>query len=280
MIRPPRTVAGIAFLGGWTVDRTRPRGDERDRAPRVTSMFRRWAMPRRVLRDELLDGIDLDGAELAANLRDIRRVNRLAGGTRATMRALPALAERVPAGRPLVILDLATGSGDIPAAVLRWADRTGRDVEMIASDLSPAILTEARSHLEDWPGVRFSTHDARSVPMPDRSVDIVLCALALHHFAPAEAVAVLREMARLAGTGFILNDITRSRPGHLAAWVSSRLATRNRLTLNDMPLSVLRAYTPAELRDLLTGAGLPGATIRRHWLFRMTAVWHRPEASR
>ncbi len=248
--------------------------------PRVASMVQRWILPHRVERDELLDGIDLDGVELAANLRDIRRVNRLAGGTQATMRALPSMAERVPADRPLVVLDLATGSGDIPAAVLRWAERTGREVEMIASDLSPAILAEARDHLAAWPGVSFATYDARAVPLPDRSVDIVLCALALHHFTPDEAVAVPREMARLARTGFVLNDITRSRPGHLAAWVSSHLATRNRLTLNDMPLSVLRAYTPAELRGLLDAAGIAGATVRRHWLFRMTAVWHRPEESR
>ena len=262
------------------MDRIRPGITEQSEAGAPMGWFWSWALPRRVERDELLDGDDLDDTELAANLADIRRVNRLAGGTRATMRDLPNLADRVPDGQPVVILDLATGSGDIPAAVLRWADRTGRDVEMIASDLSPAILAEARMHLAPWPGVRFATYDARSVPLPDGSVDVVLCALALHHFAPDAAVEVLREMARLARTGFILNDITRSRTGHVAAWLSSRVATRNRLTRNDMPLSVLRAYTPGELRGLLRDAGLGDASVRRRWLFRMTAVWHRPEPAR
>jgi hypothetical protein len=39
-----------------------------------------------------------------------------------------------------------------------------------------------------------------------------------------------------------------------------------------MPLSVLRAYTPDELRALLRQAGIPEARITTHPLFRMAAV--------
>jgi ubiquinone/menaquinone biosynthesis C-methylase UbiE len=223
--------------------------------------------------DELLDQVGHDPAELAANLADIRRVNRLAGGTRATLRELPALLAAVPADRPATVLDLATGSGDIPRALIDRCRRRGRSVEVIASDVSPEILAEARRHLAGYPEVTFAEHDARAVALPDRGVDIVLCALALHHFRPEEAVLVLREMARLARVGFVLNDITRSRAGYAAAWVASRVATRNRLTHHDMPLSVLRAYTPEEVRRLLATAGLADAAVRPRWLFRMSATW-------
>ena len=108
--------------------------------------------------------------------------------------------------------------------------------------------------------------------MPDRSFDVVLCSLALHHFAPGEAVQVLREMDRLSRIGFILNDIRRCLAGYVAAWSASRVATRNRLTRHDMPLSVLRAYTPHELRALLRQAGIPNARVTTHPLFRMAAV--------
>ena len=83
---------------------------------------------------------------------------------------------------------------------------------------------------------------------------------------------VLREMDRLSRTGFILNDIRRCLAGYVAAWGASRVATRNRLTRHDMPLSVLRAYTPDELRALLRQAGIPDATVTTHPLFRMAAV--------
>ena len=118
----------------------------------------------------------------------------------------------------------------------------------------------------------LAPYDARAVPLPDASVDVVLCSLALHLFPPGEAVAVLREMDRLACHGFVLNDIRRGTIGYVVAWVASRLGTRNRLTRHDMPLSVLRAYTPGELRTLLDRAGIPDAVIARHPLFRMAAV--------
>lgn len=228
-------------------------------------------MPRREAA-ELLDRPGHDPLELAANLRDIRRVNRLGGGTRATLRYLPRLLAAVPSDREATVLDLATGSGDIPLALVRWARRQGQPIRIVASDVSDDILAAAERHLAGCPEVTLARYDARSVPLPDASFDVVLCSLALHHFPPDEAVAVLREMDRLGRHGFVLNDIVRSRPGLVAASVSSRLGTRNRLTLHDMPLSVQRAYTPRELDAMLRRAGIDDAVVTRHPLFRMTAV--------
>lgn len=221
---------------------------------------------------ELLDSDDLDPAELAENLRDIRTVNRLAGGVTTVLRHLPELVCRVPRGRPVEILDLATGSGDIPCAVLAWAARNARPLHLTVSDRSPAMLDAARLLLTDYANVTFALHDARAVPLPQGAFDIVLCSLSLHHFAPQDAVRVLREMARLSRTGFIVNDVRRCTAGFLAAWMASRVATRNRLTRHDMPLSVRRAYTPRELGMLLQEAGIPSATVTTHPLFRMAAV--------
>ena len=224
---------------------------------------------------ELLDQPGHDPAELANNLRDIRMVNRVAGGAAIVLRHLPELISRVPRGRPLEILDLATGSGDIPQALAVWAARSGRSLRLTVTDLSPEILAQARHTLADVPDVTFAVCDAREVPLPERSFDVVLCSLSLHHFAPADAVRVLDEMERLSRCGFILNDIRRGATGYVAAWVASRIATRNRLTRHDMPLSVLRAYTPDELRALLREAGIPDAKVTTHPLFRMAAVRHK-----
>jgi ubiquinone/menaquinone biosynthesis C-methylase UbiE len=238
---------------------------------RLTSRFIPFSSSR-LDTEELLDQSGHDPAELAANLRDIRRVNRLAGGTATILRYLPRLADAVPRDRPLDVLDLATGSGDIPHALARWARRDRRPLQLTVIDRSPDILAEARRTLADVPDVTFVTGDARDVALPDRACDVVLCSLTLHHFAPPDAIAVLREMERLCRAGFIVNDIRRCLPGYLTAWVVSRVATRNRLTRHDMPLSVRRAYTSRELRTLLREAGIGGATVTTHPLFRMAAV--------
>lgn len=240
---------------------------------RFTGPLRR-PLPRRE-EPELLDQTHHDPVELAENFRDIRRVNRLLGGVSTTTRHLPGLIDALPTDRPVTILDLATGSGDIPVAVLQWAKRHGRDVEIIASDVDETILDLARQHTGAPPEITFVRHDARNVPMPDRSVDIALCALSLHHFDHPDAVQVLREMHRLARHGFVLNDLRRGRLGYVLAWLAARLTTRNRLTRNDAPLSVLRAYTPEELDHLLHRAGIGNANISTHPWFRMAAVWTR-----
>ncbi|MDQ2965611.1 MAG: hypothetical protein M3R57_07160, partial [Chloroflexota bacterium] len=63
--------------------------------------------------------------------------------------------------------------------------------------------------------------------------------------------------------GIVVNDLTRGRIQWLAAWLLARIATRNRYTRHDGPLSVRRAYTAVEMKALLAVAGLrPIATQR------------------
>jgi len=222
---------------------------------------------------ELMDGPDLDPIELAENFRDIRRVNQLLGGTSTIIRHLPSLLSGIPKTQPVTVLDLATGSADIPLALLTWSERNERNLHITATDYSDDILRIARDHVGNRPGITLEKQDALDVEFRDRSFDIVLCSLSLHHFEPDDATSLLREMNRLARVGAIVNDLARGRTGYVAASAAARVTTRNRLTRNDAPLSVLRAYQPDELRAMLRFAGVRNAQITRHRWFRMAAVW-------
>src|SRR5688572_5042617 len=72
---------------------------------------------------ELLDQLDHQAPvdALRGNLRDIRRANRWFGGTRAVVTTLAPLLRTQDATVPLSILDVATGSADIPIALAGWA---------------------------------------------------------------------------------------------------------------------------------------------------------------
>jgi SAM-dependent methyltransferase len=219
---------------------------------------------------ELMDGNEFTAAELDANFRDIQRVNRWFGGTSAILGALP---DFVPAGaKTLTLLDIATGAADIPIAIQGWSATRGLAVEITATDIEPKMLALASAQIAGTSGISLRQADARDLPFASRSFDVVTCSLALHHFDPAGAVQVLREMNRLCRTGFIVNDLRRGAIGYGATWLASRLTTRNRLTRHDAPLSVRRAYTPIELRSLLDEAGVVDAEIRTVPWFRMVAV--------
>jgi ubiquinone/menaquinone biosynthesis C-methylase UbiE len=133
-------------------------------------------------------------------------------------------------------------------------------------------LDDARRESAGYPELEFGVGDAREIRSADRSFDWVTCNMALHHFGPEEAVRVLREMERVSRRGWIVNDLRRSRWAWLGIWLLTRLLLMNRLTRHDVPLSTLRAYTPAELQRLAERAGVPGAKVYTHPFCRMALV--------
>ena len=223
---------------------------------------------------ELLDGGSLSPDALAANLREIRLINRGLGWTAITVRLIEDLARREGL-QSWSYLDVATGSGDLPRAVLRRAVRRGWQIEAHGLDASDTVLGVARHYLGEAP-VALHLGDARILPFADRSIDVVTCALALHHFAPDDATRVLRELARVARRAWLLVDLERSFPAYLGA-LALRLLLRSPVTRQDAPASVLRAYTLPELRSLLDSAGLGDAYAGTRFPFRLVA-WGTPSS--
>ncbi|MEZ0239544.1 MAG: methyltransferase domain-containing protein [Chloroflexota bacterium] len=210
---------------------------------------------------EHLDGPLTDPTVLAGNLHDLARINRAFGGVSLSRNAIDALApggDR-PVDGPLRLLDVGTGGADIPLALIAtWRGR-GRPLTATAVDSRPEVLTAARVLHPDVvgePGLRLEVADGRSLPYSNGSFHIAHASLVLHHLEPAEATALLREMARVASRGVVVNDLGRGWLPWLGAWLTLHLITRNRFTLHDGPLSVRRAYTLGEARQLMAEAGL------------------------
>ncbi|MDR7521648.1 MAG: methyltransferase domain-containing protein [Armatimonadota bacterium] len=220
---------------------------------------------------EFLDTPGQDPKEFAALLEAIRRTNRWYGGCRLILGYLEQFAVLL-SRRPLAILDVATASADIPAAVSSWARTRGLPVRIWALDINPDILQAAREGICGLPDVALLRGDACALPFADRSVDVVISALALHHFSFDGAVQVLREIDRVARGAFVVNDVLRSWPAYLGAVADTWLVGGGRLARHDGPLSVRRAFTWPEIHGLARAAGLEGAEIRRHRLQRAAIV--------
>ncbi|MGH3075978.1 MAG: methyltransferase domain-containing protein [Gaiellales bacterium] len=201
---------------------------------------------------EHLDGPLADRATLAGNLRDLRRVNRYLGGAALSGRAIDALATT----GPISLLDVGTGAADIPIALLTSWQAAGRRLEVTAIDSRAEVIAAAAEAAGPVPGLRLDVADGRDLPFDDRSFDIAHASLVLHHLEPDEAVALLREMSRVARLGVVVNDLARGRLAWVGAWLLAHLTTANAFTRHDAPLSVRRAYTAAEASALLERAGL------------------------
>lgn len=220
---------------------------------------------------ERMDAPGVDPAELSRSLDDIRAVNRWLGGTRVVLRDLDRLLRPRPTER-VRILDVATGSADIPLAVARWARERGIPVEVRATDVHLGTLEVARQRVAADPDVRVEAADALALPYADGTFHVALCCTALHHFDTPDAVRVLRELRRVASLGVIVSDLRRSRPGWLGArLLAATVWRRNPVTRHDGPLSVRRSFTPAELREVARAAGVR-ARVHTHPFARLSLV--------
>ncbi len=222
---------------------------------------------------ELMDAPGLDRARHLHALEALERVNRAsltAGRVWAEVRVLAR--EGV---RPVRVLDVACGGGDVLLDVARRAARHGVEVLLCGCDLSEVALERARVRAEGLSTIRFLAVDVLRDDLPD-SHDIVCSSLFLHHLSRAEAVTLLRAMASGSPRVLLVQDLRRSRLGYALAWMGLHVLTTSDVARFDGPVSVQAAYTLEEARTLAADAGLEGAVVRRCWPERFTIRWARP----
>jgi 2-polyprenyl-3-methyl-5-hydroxy-6-metoxy-1,4-benzoquinol methylase len=232
----------------------------------------------RNLQPEIMDSEGLDPAEHHRALVGIARVNRISASPRIlwpSIRDLCLERQKASDARPVRILDIATGGGDVPVGLWRLGQRHGFAIEVAGCDFSDVAIEHARqTAARANADVSFFQLDLLNEAIP-AGYDVITCSLFLHHLNEEQALAVLRKMRDSAGTLALVNDLARSRRGWWAAYFGSRILTRSHVVHVDALLSVEGAFTPAEALAAAHRAGWDGATVRRKFPFRFLLAWRR-----
>ena len=225
---------------------------------------------------ELMDQPGLEESLHHAALAGLARVNWMSGGVPAMWRHLKSMARTASANRPLRILDVACGGGDVIVRLALRARKHGLPLQFEGCDLSETALKlgEQLTHKKRLLNVRFIQHNVMCDPFPDR-YDVILCSLFLHHLEESDAVILLRNMAQSARLGILVDDLLRTQLGFLLCWGGSRFLSWSPIVWNDGPLSVRAAFTLDEARQLASQAGLNCIQLRRHWPERFLLSWTR-----
>jgi demethylmenaquinone methyltransferase/2-methoxy-6-polyprenyl-1,4-benzoquinol methylase len=125
-----------------------------------------------------------------------------------------ALVDRVRKVRPAVVIDLATGSGDVAFALARSLPR---EVEIIGMDFCAPMLEiaeEKKRRRSKHENLHFSHGDCLDIPLPDKSADAATIAFGLRNF--EDRGKGLREILRVLRPGGTLFVLEFSRPD---AWL-------------------------------------------------------------
>lgn len=197
-----------------------------------------------------------------------------------------ALAE-IPAA---LVLDVATGTGRLPRALLR---QPAFDGHIIALDLSRRMLHQATRHTAQFSDrVTYFWQDAQQLPFDDNTFDAVACLEALE-FTPAPR-AVLAELVRVLRPGGVL--LVTNRIGKDARLLPKRAFPREQFgaELAAFPLEsitvrswqmdydlswAIKEGTPSgggirPLTQILRCPTCDGPVVREDSMFRCTEVGH------
>src|SRR5262245_56027925 len=98
-----------------------------------------WSLNHRRRQAELMDDPNLDSNMLRQSFEALARINWLSRSANILWRPLVAFARR-SGNRPISVLDIACGGGDVTVALARRAQRTGIRMQFAGCDLSNVAL--------------------------------------------------------------------------------------------------------------------------------------------
>ena len=212
---------------------------------------------------ELMDRPQPVTPELERDLANLRSLNRWFGSHRLVRRFLQRWLR--PNGKAR-ILDVATGSGDIPRLIVDHARKQNVSVHIDAIDQQESTIRIARGLSGAYPEISFYCADLFEWNVPPGlkldglkpssfPYDIVLCSLTLHHFSSDDAVGVLRKIRELSRSCVLVADLRRARWLTLAIYFVTGTFYRDEMTKTDARLSAARAFSFVEMRKLAERAG-------------------------
>jgi len=220
---------------------------------------------------ERLDASDCPPAVAAESYRFMERVNQLFGGIRAVREFVEKEARAKAGGAPLRILDIGSGSCDIPAAVCESAARKGLKLDFTCLELSAEAVALAKKRLEKRPGlpIRVLQEDVFA-HTPSELYDCAVSSMCFHHFDDARIIELLRKLKSVVKGRLLINDLERSPLAWLGSLALTLLSSED--VKHDCRLSIRKGFRPGELRELLRRVEGVEAAVESAWLFRVRAI--------
>jgi len=222
----------------------------------------------RSLKLERIDTGDYTPEEYERFLREIGFINRFLGDRRALKKTLlrEIELEDLPA---FSVLDVGAGSGELLRAIAESARKANRKARLVGLELNARSANAIPEESKNFAEIEAVRADAFRLPFADDSFDYAMCSLFTHHFADENVVKIIREMNRVAQREIFVIDLHRHRAAYFSYKIFCRAFRISGLVREDGSLSVLRSFTPEELKTIGQKAGLEQVVVKRIAPFRL-----------
>jgi len=217
---------------------------------------------------EMMDRPQPVSPELERDLERLRQLNRWFGSHHLVSMFMRRW---IMPGAQMRLVDLGTGSGDIPRLLVDHARRIGAQIKIDAVDLQAATLEIARGLSAGYPEISYHAANILEWDCP-QVYDIALCSLVLHHFSDDDAVKLLRRCRELSNRFVLVSDLRRGFLLQAGVYMLTALIFREPMTRFDARLSADRAFSFVETRELAIHAGWKNFGRKKFPVARQ-AIW-------
>lgn len=209
---------------------------------------------------EFMDQENCDEAALLRTLRQFRITNPLFSRYRTILTSWFLRDMQRDPAREYTWVDVGAGGGDIPVWLARAARKCSLRLRVIAIDRDRRTVDHLLRTLPDDVSIKIICDDIFAWLEGRRDIDYLYCNNFFHHLPDTTALEFLRLLDRSVRRRFVISDIERSAWAYVGYSAFAALFLHRSFAGRDGRLSILRGFTPGELRDCAGRSGISMST--------------------
>lgn len=222
----------------------------------------------RTSREEIMDDFSMEGNELREALDKIAEINQWLGGNKITLDGIKTLLKNQPKDKPVSILDIGCGNGDMCRAIADFARQEQRPITVVGIDANQYTISYAEACSNEYPSINYRVQDVFSEAFAALPYDIAVCTLTLHHFTDDAILPLMKLISERATLGVVINDLQRSPVPYRLFQLICFVFRLNRMSREDGLTSILRGFKRNELEKFSRQLHLNEYRITWRWAFR------------
>lgn len=236
---------------------------------------------------EIMDDLEMEGAELSKALDQIQIVNRFLGGHQIVINGLQKIINQskkrlsVSGTRPffdapIKIADLGCGAGDTLRAIAEWGKKENIELDLYGIDANAFTVDYAEKLSTSQTNITYLQKNIFAEDCSLEGFDIVICSLFLHHFEEDELLMFFQKCKDSKVKTLLINDLQRHwMPYYLFKLICSTLRASH-MTREDGLLSIRKAFTKTDFEQLLQKSGIEEYELQWKWAFRYQLICFLP----
>jgi 2-polyprenyl-3-methyl-5-hydroxy-6-metoxy-1,4-benzoquinol methylase len=217
---------------------------------------------------EVMDDFSMEGEVLRDALDKIAGINRLLGGNKVTLEGVKQLLSNDNAQKPIRILDVGCGNGDMLRTLAGFARKKHLTFQLTGIDANAFTISHARQLSEGYENIDFICADIFEEILLEKEYDLILCTLTLHHFKDEEILRLLKGFKEKARLGIVINDLQRSALPYYLFIALCFVFRLNSMSKADGLVSILRGFKKEDLQAYSDQLNFKNTSIRWKWAFR------------